>query len=73
MHSLYVFVFILYIPTHTHTHTHTCIYIYAFPRGLSTLKKEFTAATCIMQSSLNELSNLESGKAKIKKKTNATT
>ena len=36
--------------------------IYAPPRGLSTLVKEFTAATRIMQSSSNELSTLVSGK-----------
>ena len=34
-------------------------------RGLSTLVKEFTAATCIMQSSSNESSTLLSGKAKM--------
>ena len=35
------------------------------PRGLSTLVKEFTAATRMMQSSSNELSTLVSGKAKM--------
>ena len=39
--------------------------IYAPPRGLRTLAKEFTAATRIMQSSLNDLSTLVSGKAKM--------
>ena len=38
------------------------IYIYACPQGLSTLAKEFMAATRIMQSSSNELSTLVSGK-----------
>ena len=33
---------------------------------LSTLVKEFTAATCVMQCSSNELSTLASGKAKCK-------
>ena len=36
-----------------------------FPRGLSTLAKEFTAATRIMQSSSNELSTQVSGKTKM--------
>ena len=36
--------------------------IYAPPWGLSTMAKEFTAATRIMQSSSNELSTLVSGK-----------
>ena len=39
--------------------------IYASPRGLSTLAKEFTATTRIMQSSSDEMSILVSGKAKI--------
>ena len=39
--------------------------IHAPQRGLSTLAKEFTAATRIMQRSSNELSTLVSGKAKI--------
>ena len=39
--------------------------IYAPPWELSTLAKEFTAATRMMQSSLNELSTLVSGKAKM--------
>ena len=38
------------------------IYVYAPPWWLSSLAKEFMAATCIMQSSLNELSTLVSGK-----------
>ena len=42
------------------------------PRGLRTLAKELTAATCIMQSSFNELSSLISGKPK-RKQTKATT
>ena len=61
---------------HTHTNTHTYIEIqrnslsvddniYAPSRGLSTLAKEVTAATRIMQSSSNELSTLVSGKAKM--------
>ena len=41
------------------------IYIYALPWELSTLVKELTAATRIMQSSSNELSPLVSGKAKM--------
>ena len=35
------------------------------PRGLSTLAKEFTAATHIVQRYSNELSTLVSGKAKM--------
>ena len=41
------------------------IYVCVFIRGLSTLAKEFTAATRIMQSSSNELSTLVPGKAKM--------
>ena len=36
------------------------------PEGLSTLAKELTATTRIMQNSSNELSTLISGKAKCK-------
>ena len=39
--------------------------IYAAKRGLSTVAKNFTAATRIKQTSLNELSTLVSGKAKM--------
>ena len=39
-----------------------CVCVYAPPWGLSTLVKEFLAATRIMQSNLNELSTLESSK-----------
>ncbi len=39
--------------------------VFTPPRSLSTLAKEFTAATRIMQSSSNELSTLVSGKAKM--------
>ena len=47
--------------------------IYTLPsKGLSKLVKELTAATCVMQSSLYELSTLVSGKAKCKQ-TKATT
>ena len=42
--------------------------IYAPPEGLSTLVKELTAATRVMQSSLYEFSTLVSGKAKCKQK-----
>ena len=48
-------------------HFHTVEFIFSFsqnhpPRGLSTLAREFTAATRIMQSSLNELNTQVSGK-----------
>ena len=46
--------------------------IYAAPQGFSTLSKEITTATRIMQSSSNELSTVVSGKAKCKQ-TKATT
>ena len=36
------------------------------PGGMSTLAKELTAATCVMQSSSYELSTLVSGEAKCK-------
>ena len=41
------------------------IYIYALPRVLSTLAKEFMAATRIMPSSSNELGTLVSGKVQM--------
>ena len=44
------------------------MYIYAPQWGLSTLAKEFTAASRIMQSSLNELSTLVSGTRSIFKR-----
>ena len=47
-------------------------YIRSPSQGLSSLGKELTAATCIMQSSSNELSTLVSSKAKCKQ-TKATT
>ena len=46
-----------------------CVSIYTLPsRGLSTLMKELTAATCVMQSSSNEVSTLVSDSLKYKTK-----
>ena len=50
--------------THTHTHTH-----YTLPSlGLSPLVKELTVATCVIQSSSNELSTLVPDSAKCKQR-----
>ena len=46
------------------TCAYVCQWAHALPRRLSTLLKEFTATTHIMQSSLNELNTLVSDKAK---------
>ena len=50
----------MYIHLYVYIHIHCNIYVYLYI--VSTLANEFSAATCIMQSSSNELSTLVADK-----------